>query len=268
MDTAVIGEEINNISCLPYAPLGKRIIPHDLIRSALFTVVNKTVKRDYFQRAKISTYGIVDITYTGEELRQDDEDVLMQILSLYKGENFCVEFQPYTFLKEMDWPARTQYRDKLIENLNRLSATNLSFYNKKTKTGYSLSLIRKFEWQDLSGEKIKKWKVWLEPEMTRLFENNRFSKIIWEQRKKLNPLAKWLHAFYSSHAEPYPVSVETIRDICGSKTKGLSDFRKKLRLSLTELVQVGFLETFFIDKKDMLAVARIFKNNSLNYYEK
>ena len=38
-----------NLNSLPHIPSGKRIIPNDLIRSSLFTVVNHKLKREYIK---------------------------------------------------------------------------------------------------------------------------------------------------------------------------------------------------------------------------
>ena len=45
-------------------------------------------------------------------------------------------------------------------------------------------------------------------------------------------LAQWLHSFYSTHADPHPIKVETIRRLCGSENKDLFGFRRDLREAL------------------------------------
>ncbi len=242
---------------LPYIVDAKRIIPNDLIRSSLFTISNHRQKRDYLSDKMLFTFGQTEINYRGEELRQDDEDVWLQLIYLAsQNQNSSVEFMPYTFLSEIGWPGRSQYRDKLKECLERMTATNLGIKNKEHKAGLSISLVRKFSWRDDVGDPIKKWRVWLEPEILRLFENQNYSKLEWEQRKKLNPLAKWLHAYYTSHHEPYPVSVPTLMKACGSKTKTLKHFKPMLREAMVDLVQVKLLRDFFIDAKNILHVKK------------
>ena len=245
---------------LPHIPFDKRIIPNDMIRSSLFCVSNHNCKREYLKSKKLCSFHSTEIIYTGEELRQDDEDVWLQIIyTAAQAQSNYTEFRPYTFLSEVGWPKRTQYKDVLKTSLTRMSATTLELYNRDFDKGIGFSLIRKFEWCK-NGEKLKKWKVWLEPEVVKLFSvlGRMYSKIHWEQRKRLKPLAKWLHAFYSSHNEPEPVHVKRLMQLSGSRMKTLKHFKANLRNSLVELVQVGFLTPeIFIDAQYFVHVKRI-----------
>ena len=251
-------EEVVNI---PNISQTKRIIPNDLIRSSLFTISNHKMPRSYLKEETLYTFGQTTISYTGEELRQDDEDVWLQIIHLIsKEQSMNTEFMPYSLIAKLGWPRRTQYRDKLKMILTRLSATNLAIRNKSIKAGISLSLVRKFVWTDSSGSPLKRWCVWIEPEIRKLFSNSLYTKIHWEQRIKLKPLAKWLHAYYSSHAEPLPIPVVILKKASGSKSKTLSHFKEQLKSSLTELVAIGFLHhDVYIDASNTLYVKRIGK---------
>lgn len=247
---------------LPKIPQGKRIIPNDLIRSSLFTVVNHKIARGNYKEKEIFAFGNTLINYTGEELRQDDEDVLLQLIQFYsKCSEDSITFLPYTMLRELGWPARTQYRDKLKCSLNRMSATNITIINKVLKEGLSLSLVRKFRWRDDNGSMLKHWAVWLEPEIVKLFSNMSYSKILWDQRKKLKPLGKWLHSYYTSHAEPYPIKVSTIHKASGSRTKAIKHFKPILRDALVELKMINFLEEFWIDALNRVHVVRLKQKN-------
>lgn len=250
---------MNNLAMvLPKIPQDKRVIPNDIVRSSLFTVSNHNTARQYINDKEIYTYGSTDITYTGEELRQDDEDVWMQLIyNIKQGDNYYTEFAPYSMLKNIGWAQRTQYREKLKKCLNRLSATSLTIHNKSLKQGLTVSLVRKFQWKnDGKGENFKKWKIWIEPEISMLFANSQYSKVLWEQRQKLTPLAKWLHAFYSSHADPYGIKIQTIHKICGSKMKNLKHFKPILKESLHEMMKVGFLVDFEITNSNIVCVER------------
>jgi len=60
----------------------RRGMPNDLVRSALFTIGNSRQKRSFRRDTVIAALGELEITYTGEELRQDDEDVFLQLVHL------------------------------------------------------------------------------------------------------------------------------------------------------------------------------------------
>lgn len=243
---------------LPHVPEGKRIIPNDMIRSSLFNISNHNCKREYLKERKLYSFQSTEITYTGEELRQDDEDIWLQLIYLASNaRSEKVECRPYTFLKHIKWPQRTQYRDKLKDCLTRMSATTIKIYNTDFQQGIGFSLVRKFEWND-SGESLKEWKIWLEPEVVKLFQaiGRMYTKVHWDQRMKLKPLAKWLHAFYSSHAEPQAIFILKLLQLSGSKTKNLKHFKEILRAALIELIKVGFLEHADIDQRNYLHVIR------------
>lgn len=245
---------------LPPIPNDKRIIPNDMIRSSLFTIANHNCKRDYLKNKKITSFRSTDIVYTGEELRQDDEDVWLQLIYMASDaqENEIV-FKPYTFLSQIGWAARTQYRDRLKASLTRMSATTIEMYNHHFEKGIGFSLIRKFEWYR-DEKQLSDWKVWLEPEVVKLFGElgRMYSKIHWNQRKKLKPLAKWLHAFYSSHAEPEPIHILRLMALSGSKTKSLKHFKENLRDAFLELIQIGFLNPdVLIDENYFVSVSRV-----------
>ena len=245
---------------LPHIPLNKRIVPNEMVRSALFTIANHNSERKYLKNKKMASFRATKIVYTGEELRQDDADVWLQIIYLASKEQKSeIEFKPYTFLTDIGWAQRTQYRDRLKASLTRMSATTLEIFNTDFEKGIGFSLIRKFEWCN-DEKKFTQWKVWLEPEVEKLFRElgRMYSKIHWDQRKNLNPLAKWLHSFYSSHAEPEPIHLSRIMELTGSKTKQLKHFKENLRTALLELIKIGFLKNdAFIDHQHYLLVSRV-----------
>lgn len=246
-----IDNSLNSPGVLPYTPQGKRILANDLIRSSLFTASNHNLPRDFLKDKSVYCYGNTEILYRGEELRQDDSDVFMLLiygLSHFEKvitEDCSIEFMPYTFIKQLGWPQRPHYKDKLKDCLSRLNATALSITNTQIKEGLSVSLVRKFSFQDDEGDQLKYWKVWLEKEISQIFKKNCYSKISWDQRVQLGPLAKWLHAFYSSHAEPYALNVDTLYSLCGSKAKSIKHFKSDLKRNLSDLVQIGFLKDFY-----------------------
>ncbi|OGT32624.1 MAG: hypothetical protein A3C44_04510 [Gammaproteobacteria bacterium RIFCSPHIGHO2_02_FULL_39_13] len=244
---------------LPSIPFDKRIIPNEMVRSALFTIGNHNASRPFLKNIKVSSFRSSEIRYTGEELRQDDEDVWLQLIYLAsQTQKTEVNFKPYSFLSDMGWAQRTQYRDRLKASLTRMSATSLEIYNHQFEKGIAFSLVRKFEWYS-DDKKLSHWRIWLEPEMVKLYSElgKMYTKVQWEQRKKLGPLAKWLHSFYSSHAEPDPIHLMRLMSLSGSKTKSIKHFKPILRNALKELMIVGFLtQDVFIDEQYYLVVTR------------
>ena len=257
---------------LPLWTERERGLPNALARSALFTAANRTIARSNYKQHKIAALRGIEIWYTGEELRQDDEDVFLQIVHLARQQPLgeIVEFSGYSLLKELGWPTSMASYKRLRDCINRLSATTLAVTVDRplgggAETGFGGSLIRKFAWEsDAARGSSQRWKVWLEREIVYLFDNNTFTKIDWEQRLKLPPLAKWLHQFYFTHAEPFGMKVETIKTLCGSRIAVLSKFRYKLKEALDLLIEVGFIVSYQIDSRtDLLSVTRAPKRRNL-----
>jgi hypothetical protein len=242
-----------------------RGLPNSFARSALFTSANRSVERENFKRRKIATLRGAEIFYTGEELRQDDGDVFLQIVHLARQQPLgdVVEFSGYALLKDLEWTTSKGSYERLRDSINRLSSTTVlvktdGSYTGQSEKGFGGSLVRKFEWNaDAERGTSQCWRIWLEPEIVVLFGRDTYTRIDWAQRLQLPPLAKWLHQFYFTHEKPIGYKVETIRTLCGSRIAVLAKFRYKLREALALLVEVGFLVSYDIDSRtDILNVVR------------
>ena len=245
---------------LPIWPDPHRAIPNPFARSALFTVGNPRRKRAHFEQKEIATFGDIKITYTGEELRQDDEDVFLQLLHISRisplGDE--IEFTAHQMLKALGWPTNKPAYERLRRTINRLSATGVTVSDPDDRYGYNGSLIRSFAWQEPDGRSSRSWRVWLEPRIVALFGDTLYTRVIWEHRRQLkSAIAKWLLNLYSSHASPYPMKVATIHRYSGSTSTQMSGFRRDLKRALDELVGVGFLKEFEIDGADLVHVTRV-----------
>lgn len=70
-----------------------------------------------------------------------------------------------------------------------------------------------------------------------LLTSSNYSSVSWAERLALSsPLAKWLHAFYSSHAKPEPVALENIHARCGLRAP-LKEFKRSVKAALGELAE-------------------------------
>jgi hypothetical protein len=246
-----------NVIQLPLWRDEVRGVPNEIVRSALFNVGNPRTKRIFLEKAPIALIGDGEITYTGIELRQDDEDVWLQVLHLSREQPLgdWVEFTPYAMLKSLKWHQNGHYKQKLLDTLNRLSATSLSMYGKRLGKGVSVSLIRKFVWQDDQHNDLARWRVYLEPEIRETFGDVHYTQLEWEQRLELAPFEKWLHGFYASHKQSYPLKLDTIHTASGSNIKDPYKFKQTLKNALLTLVNIGFLTSWTI-KDNKLYVNR------------
>ncbi|WP_270956543.1 plasmid replication initiator TrfA [Burkholderia pseudomallei] len=250
---------------LPFWPDGFRALPNEIFRSSLFNARNKRLKREFLREAEIFVIGTGRVTYTGEELRQDDETVWLQLIQLAKAQPLgsVVQFTAGSFVKAVGWPRTKESYERLRACLIRMQATSLQVVAKRlgTDSGKGLSMIPEFEWQDRETEKpLRQYKVVLAPALVKLFGGKgHFTRVEWDQRLKLPAgLATWLHGYFASHREPYPIRLDSIRQGAGLTTARLAHVRELVEDALDELKRVNFLDAWRIDgpDKDLVSVQR------------
>lgn len=237
----------------------ERGVPNEIVRSALFNAKNRSAGRVYLKGVEIATIGDGRITYQGEELRQDDETVWLQLVHMAKGlsPNSEVEFVPKHFCEAVGWPVKGKSYERLIDCMSRMQATSLKIYSNRLKEGISLSMIPEFSWKDdATGKKLPKYKVTLSPKLVQLYGDVYYTNLDWEQRLRLPVgVATWLHGYYASHSKPLPVKVETLVAGLGISTETVTEQRKLIRSALDELKAVGFLSEWEL-KDDIVTVKR------------
>jgi hypothetical protein len=239
-----------------------RRIPNEIVRSALFKAKNRNTKREYLKDADVVVIGDGQIKYTGEELRQNDEIVWLELIHLARGvpAGQVIEFTPYSFCKAVKWPINNGSYTRLRECLTRMQATSLSVYSKRLQEGISLSMIPQFSWKNESGTPLSRYKVNIAPQLVSLFGDTYFTQIEWEQRLMLSPgIATWLHGYFASHRSPFPVKIETVYSGSGSTSKDMKSFKRQVKTALESLVEVGFIKEFAIDDSSLIHVTRNYK---------
>lgn len=247
---------------LPIWPNDLRGLPNALARSALFCVANQRGSREMFKDKPIAALKGIEITYSGEELRQDDEDVFLQILHIARMSDLSdlVRFTAFSMLSELGWDTSSKGYKRLVECVKRLKLTSISITveSPDLRQNYTGALIRSFRWVEAGTDSpLREWEILLEKEITSLFAPNGYSRLDWSVRLQLSPMAKWLHSFYHTHRAPYPFKVETLKELMGSRITELRSFRFALRRSLNDLVEIGFLSTGKVDPRtDLVLVER------------
>ena len=87
-------------------------------------------------------------------------------------------------------------------------------------------------------EATQEWVIELDPRLRALFAPDQYTLVDWAIRHELDghQLAQWLHGFYASHAEPYPVRIETLHRLCGSEAGETWKYAQTLRGALDAVV--------------------------------
>lgn len=234
-----------SVTQIPLWKENSRGLPMPFVHSALFCVGSKSERRHIPGEVIASSPGAV-LVYSGEELRTDDEDVLMQVLHMVRGfsfnsdngsdEGLNVSFSGHKVLRDLGWVTSQAGYERLKASLKRLQQGSLSV--KMGRKEFAGQLLRKFF---LDDEDMKQqWHVFVEPEIVKLFHPT-YLEINWDERVKLKkPIAKWLHGFMSNQdaAEEVFVTEEaTVMKLCGSATSSSRKFRQLLKNALDEMLE-------------------------------
>jgi hypothetical protein len=239
-----------NVVQLPLWPEPMRGVPNSVLRSALFGAV-KRGKRAFLQGEPMAAVDGVTILFTGPRLDQADLDVWEQCLHLARtgGLGIRVQFAAHGFLKSLGKNTSGANHEWLKNAFRRLSASVVEI--KDGKKAYFGPMIHHGTRDDETGH----YCIEINPAIVRLYGADGWSQVEWEQRQALKrqPLAQWLHGFYTTHAKPFPMFVETIHRLSGSEAKQMKHFRAELREAMGRVAEAtGW--TWEIDSADKLHV--------------
>mgnify|MGYP000916708156 CR=1 FL=1 len=249
-----------------------RGVPNELLRTALFSARNRKTPRRNLRSANLAVIGDGEIIFTGQELRQDDETVWLQLMHLARENGLAskFEFTPHSFCKSIGWPTTGQSYDRLDECMIRLQATSLRIRSKRLGDAISMSMLPVFtsNRKRASEDFARPWIAGLHSDLVLLFSDFQYTRIDWQRRLELpEGLATWLHAYYASHRDPFPVRVETLwlgsgladdADVTPPQDEAPEarkdrlqrqrNFVKTLKVALESLCKIGFLVSFEIQK--------------------
>lgn len=251
--------EASQVIQLPLWPEPKRGTPNSFIRSALFAAI-QSKDRVFLKEATLASQKGISVKFTGEQLNQEDLTVWETLAHLARQHplgQIC-EFTAHGLLKSLGMHTGLSQHKQLHSTIIRLTACAVqithegkTYFGPLVKTG-------------LKDELTSHYRIELNRELIRLFGDNQWTALDWQQRQQLRGkhLSQALHAFYSSHRQPFPVKLDTLRGYVGSKNQQKAGFKAKLRVALDELVRIGFLSAYEI-AGDIVSVHR--KQASLSH---
>lgn len=217
---------------LPLWPEAVRGVPVAILRSALFGAI-KRGRRVFLQRTPVASYKGVTILQTGPRLDQADLDVWEQCLHLARtgGLGTRIAFGARQFLRAIGRSTGGRDVDWLKGALARLASTVVEIQDGRRV--YFGPLLHHGIRDDETGQ----YCIEVNPLLVRLYGPGGWSQVEVVQRRALKgqPLAQWLHGFYSTHAAPYPLRAETIHRLSGSEVQQMKHFRAELREALAKL---------------------------------
>jgi hypothetical protein len=237
---------------LPEWPEKARGIPNGALRSSLFGAIRKG-PRKFLKRTKLQSVNGLTIVFNGPRLSQSDLDVWEHCLHLARinGTGCQIRFTGYSFLKSIGRNTGKSDREWLKGVLLDLASSVVEISD--GKRAYFGPLIHHGVRDEITMEFV----IEVNPRVAILYGADGWTQIEWAQRWALRrqPLAQWLHGFYSTHAEPYPYKVETLRRLAGSENEHLYSFRQELRSAMSKVAEITGWSWFIVDA-DLLQVIK------------
>jgi hypothetical protein len=224
---------------LPTWREGKQGSPNSFLRSVLFAAI-QSKDRVYLKEAEMFSQQGVSVSYTGEQLNQEDMTVWLALVDLMKKDPLGKEckFTAHEILKYMGLEIGGSGYERLETSISRMTACLVKI--KTERFTYGESLIEGF----VIDEYTKKYKVRLNRKLIKLFGDDDWTAIDWE--------------YYGSHEKPYPISLEFLSDLTGCKNSQKASFKRQVKTALKGLIKIGFLKSWSIEN-DIVNVERIYK---------
>lgn len=230
-----------------------RGVPNSVLRSALFGVVRRG-PRSFQQRVQKASVEGIKIIHTGPQLDQADLDVWEQALQLARtgGLGCRIQFTASQFLKSIGRGNGKSQHEWLKGAFARLAASVVEI--KDAQRAYFGAILHHGGRDDQTGRYV----IEMNPKIIELYGLDGWSSVEFGQRMALKkrPLAQWLHGYYSSHAKPYPVKVDTLHRLCGSQNAAIKGFKQDLKSALEKLEEVTNW-TWKIDASDLVHLSKM-----------
>ena len=212
------------------------------MRSALFAAVQGKQRRA-MQREVLEVQQGTEIRFTGIQLDQSDLDVWEQALHLARLQPLGTRchFVAHSFLKALGRATGKANHEWLKDSIARLAACCVEVkYGRFTYGGSLLEFYR----DDETG----RYYLEINPKMKAIYDAG-YTLTDWEERAELRgkPLALWLHGYFATHADPFPVKVGTLHRLSGSANKDIYSFKQQLKSALADIQTIGAIEGYVIE---------------------
>lgn len=244
MKQSIAEREASKIYQFPIWNDPQRGFPNEVIRSALFAAI-ESKHRTYLDGVEICSQDGYKIVFTGQRLDQSHLDVFEGVMHIARGlhEGNKVKFTAYKLLKLIGRSNGSSDRAWLLRAFQHLTAVSVQIVDKGGEKVFWGSLLPSGAGDLETGAYV----VEIPRHLIKLFERG-FTTIDFERRKLLRrkPLCQWLQLYYSSHAKPYPLKVETLRDLSGSSSE-VKRFKDNLKKALQVLKDLDFILNWRIE---------------------
>jgi hypothetical protein len=216
--------------------------PPVMLKSALFRPVTGP-RTNYPAFTQVRAHGSHKIEFKGEELRQDDERLLMALLKLRSGASVdgVQEFVPRTFCRDvLGWADSSDSVAKLKASLARLQSARVHVEYADGGEGY-YSFVSDFDSQR------DNWSVWLSPRLVAIFDRHPTYLSMKNRLALKDGINSWLYGFIKADSSFAPFSLSDLREVAGS-TYDQKNFNRQIKGALETLKGEGLLKGFALKK--------------------
>jgi hypothetical protein len=193
----------------------------------------------------------------GSRITQGDLNPFLMCMHIarYSDE---IELTPSEFLKGMHQGTSTRDVDSLLKSLRRLHECHVNIsvkyrttHRRREWSGRLIQHLVIADKQTLGGCKRRVIRVTLDPKLGQFIGND----VTWVNVKdraalRLHRMCAGLHAFYATHVEPKPYSLQRVRELLGIVVAG-KDYERLLRAALTRLVEMQLIHSWCIENKQL-----------------
>jgi TrfA protein len=240
-----------------------------IARSALFAAIKSKDRRQMKKEIVASQEGI-EISFTGEQLNQDDHDNFMQLVKLASGRPLgqTVIVPANAILRTLGRSTGKSQHDQLRADMDRLVSGTVTI--RANGFEYIGHLVDDALQDTREPVHKRHWAYRLNPRLVTLFAPNRYTLNNWETRQRLSQkdLARWLQLWLESNAQNFATGVDTIRTRCGSQRADLRKFRFSLKQALEDLKEAGVIHHWAIDASDLVHIERTPSDSQLGHIRK
>jgi hypothetical protein len=225
--------------------------PNTVLRSALFPAIQSKDRRFLNNELLASVEG-VEVKMLGQQLNQDDLEALLVVENVAREhpDTLTCQISERGLLRMLGRRSGSDAEKALNESLVRLEQPVTVKMGRFSYSGGFIHHVYK-------DEETRRYVIQLNPRLGALLRSG-WTALDIDTRRQLagKPLALWLQAFYATHEKPFPYSVEKLRELSGSRTAALKDFRKMLRRALDDWAATGDIRGWKIDESDRLRVIK------------
>jgi hypothetical protein len=240
-----------------------------IARSALFAAIKSKDRRQMKKEIVASQEGI-EISFTGEQLNQDDHDNFMHLVKLASGRPLgqTVIVPANAILRTLGRSTGKSQHDQLRADMDRLVSGTVTI--RANGFEYIGHLVDDALQDTREPVHKRHWAYRLNPRLVTLFAPNRYTLNNWETRQRLSQkdLARWLQLWLESNAQNFATGVDTIRTRCGSQRADLRKFRFSLKQALEDLKEAGVIHYWAIDAGDLVHIERTPSDSQLGHIRK